>query len=66
MSRVTIDVTYTELEGDYGPVEGIIVTCSKCGHSVEVFGTSDRSIYRGAIGLREECPNGENNFYEEG
>jgi hypothetical protein len=62
--RITADVAEIELEGDYGnTIEGLCVTCSRCGHSVEVFGTSDASARRGAVMLREECPEGGNNFY---
>jgi len=43
--------------------DGVRVTCKRCGHFVEVFGTSERSIKRGLVTLREECPEGEENFY---
>jgi hypothetical protein len=33
----------TDLEGDYCSVPGLIVTCNRCGHSVEVFGQSEAS-----------------------
>jgi hypothetical protein len=63
MSKIAVEVEDTELEGDHGLVDGIEVTCSKCGHSVEVYGTSDASIQRGCVMLRDECPEDENNFY---
>lgn len=63
--RVKCEVEEIELEGDYAPVAGLCVTCSRCNHQVEVFGTSDRSIRRALVMLRDECPEGENNFYEE-
>ena len=62
--RVSVTIAQGELEGDYGYVEGLTLVCDRCGHSIEVFGTSDRSAARGAIMLREQCPNGENNFYD--
>jgi hypothetical protein len=62
--RVSVDIEQTDVEGDYGTVDGIRLTCERCGHSVEVAGTSDRSARRGAIMLREECPEGEDNFYD--
>lgn len=65
MARISIEVHYDTLDGDHGSVDGIIVTCSRCGHEVEVFGTGEASIKRAAIMLREECPNREENFYEE-
>ena len=64
MARVPVTTEETELEGDEGgSVPGLIVTCSRCGHSVEVFGTEDNSARRGAVMLREECPEGGHNFY---
>lgn len=65
MALVKFEVEYASLDGDYGTVEGVIVTCNKCGHEVEVFGTGENSILRGASLLREECPSGESNYYEE-
>ena len=44
-------------------IPGLCVTCDRCGHSVEVYGTSQASARRGAIMLREECPNNLKNFY---
>jgi len=65
MARIKFEVQYTTLEGDYGDVDGIEVICSKCGHSVEVYGDGPNSIKRGAAMLNSECPEGENNYYEE-
>jgi len=63
--QVDVDVEEVELEGKNGrPVDGIKVTCSRCDHSVEVFGTSVESVKRGCCMLRDECPLGERNFYE--
>jgi hypothetical protein len=62
--RVTVSVSEEDLDGDYGTVPGICLSCSRCGHQVEVFGTEEASRGRGAIMLREECPNGENNYYD--
>lgn len=61
--RVECAVDEIELDGDYGTVAGLCVTCGRCGHSVEVFGTSDRSVRAGLVMLREQCPEGESNFY---
>lgn len=59
------DVSEIELEGDYGPVDSVMVTCSKCGHETESFGTGQRSIDRCLVLLSEECPLDERNFYTE-
>jgi hypothetical protein len=39
------------------------VTCSRCDHQTESFGTSGASIRRCLALLREECPEDEENFY---
>ena len=65
MAKVTVDIVYTSLDGDYGEVDGIEVHCTKCDHYVEVFGQHDGSISRGCAMLNDECPRGENNFYAE-
>ena len=62
--KVAVDIVQEEVEGDYGYVDGIKLTCEHCGHEVQVFGTGSASARRGASMLREECPNGENNFYD--
>ncbi len=63
MARVLADAEETELDGDYGTVMGLLVTCSKCGHVVEVYGTEEASMRRAAVMLREECPEELKNFY---
>ena len=65
MSIIIAEVEEIEMEGDEGgTIPGLAVTCSHCGHSVEVFGTSEASAKRGAVMLREECPEGKGNFYK--
>ena len=63
--RVKVRVEEIELDGDDSeyPVPSVEVTCTRCKHSVQVFGTSEASIKRGCLMLREECPEGESNFY---
>ena len=61
--RVPIDISEEDLDGDYGTVPGLVITCTRCRHSVEVFGTEESSVKRGAVMLREECPYEEENFY---
>ncbi len=62
--KVSVDVYESTTEGDYGDVPCLDLTCSRCGYSVEVFGTEEAAAKRGALMLREGCPNGENNFYD--
>ena len=61
--RVACEISTVELEGAYTEIEGVTATCSRCGHETESFGTSDASVRRCLALLREECPNGENNYY---
>lgn len=62
--KVECEIEEVELEGDHAnSVPGVRATCSRCDHETDSFGTSDRSIKRCLILMREECPNGESNFY---
>jgi hypothetical protein len=61
--RVACDIAYVDLEGDYTEVEGVCATCPRCGHQTESFGTSPASVRRCLALLREQCPNGDNNYY---
>ena len=64
MSRVQCVVEEVMLESDSGrEVEGVRVTCGKCSHSTQSFGTAEASIKRCLALLREECPENERNFY---
>lgn len=62
--KVRGSVTVVEMEGDYGPVEGVVACCSRCDHETESYGTSAASVRRCLVLLREECPLNESNFYE--
>ena len=62
--KVSVDIFEEELDGDYGTVAGLCLTCSRCGHSVEVFGVEYVSASRGAVMLRAECPRNEQSFYD--
>ena len=64
--KVSVDIREEEVEGDHGSGDGLRVTCERCGHYVDVLGVSDRSASRAAVMLREECPEGETNFYDTG
>jgi hypothetical protein len=63
--KIECEVQYVELENDESrDVEGVIVTCSRCGHCEESsFGTSDASVRRCLVLLRENCQRDERNFY---
>jgi hypothetical protein len=62
--RVKCEVEEAELENDEGLyVWGVCVTCTRCHHSTESFGTEGPSVRRCLALLREECPYDESNFY---
>lgn len=61
--RVHCEVEEEMLSGDYSDVEGVRVTCSRCGHEVESYGTGEASVRRCLALMREECPNKESNYY---
>jgi ribosomal protein S27E len=64
MAKVEVETEEVLLENELQQVVGgIRVRCTRCDHEVDVFGTSDQSVRRGCIMLREECPQGEENFY---
>ncbi len=56
----------TNDDGEAIQVEGVEVQCERCNHIVEIYGTGSASFLRACATLREECPLGENNFYDEG
>ena len=65
MARIGTTYDFTEVDGDHGGwVDGVQVTCDRCGHKVASGGTHDGSFARCAALLREECPLGESNYYE--
>lgn len=65
--KVLCNIDYTEIENENGrDVPGVTVTCSRCSHQTEAFGQHEGSITRCMMRLKEECPNGERNFYDEG
>ncbi len=64
MARIRCVVTEGEVENEKGRmVPGVIVRCGECDHVEEAFGTSERSVKRCLVLLRENCPRGEENYY---
>lgn len=64
MPKIECEIEECELENEKGYlIPGVEATCSKCGHTTQSFGTSSRSIKRCLVMMREECPEGEKNFY---
>lgn len=62
--RVTCEIRHVTMENDHGvEVEAVEAVCTRCRHTTESFGDSDRSIKRCLVLMREGCPNRERNFY---
>jgi hypothetical protein len=64
MAIIKATIEEVELDGDIrDDIPGIEATCTKCGHTTESYGQEGQSIRRCLVLLREECPQGESNFY---
>jgi len=64
MARVRCDVEFGETENDNGVlVPSVEVICGRCNHSAVAYGDSSASVRRALVMLREECPEGEANYY---
>jgi len=62
--KVECEIEEDDVENEGGRlIDGVVATCSRCGHTTESCGTSDASVRRCLVLMREECPQGENNFY---
>lgn len=66
MAKIKCEIVYDSETNDYGADSPCVrAICSKCGHETMSFGDSDSSVHRCLALMREECPEGENNFYVE-
>lgn len=66
MPKVECTIEDCKIETEDGrKVSGVVATCTRCGHATESFGTGENSIKRCLVLLREECPEGEENYYVE-
>lgn len=63
--RVACNIQKVYLEGDYDDILGTLAICSRCDHQTESFGTTERSIRRCLVLMREECPLDEENYYQD-
>lgn len=57
--KIECEVSEAIVEGQ----EGVEVECPRCGHIVEAYGRSTRSVARCLVYMREECPKNERNYY---
>lgn len=65
--RVTCEVTLEDVarvDGSLTP--GVTVQCGRCNHCVSILGQQDKSIKRALATLRQECKEGEENYYVDG
>ena len=70
MSRIDATITTISLDqttdlGEVVHVAGVRASYSACGHETESYGVGRESRKRCLALLREECPLGESNWYEE-
>jgi len=67
MATIACTVTRCDLENDDGfEVEGVVVRCTRCDLAAKSYGTSDRSVRRSLLLLRQRCGLGEENYYVAG
>ena len=64
MARIECEVRHTVSPKDSGlMVAGVEVTCNECGHCERSFGETELSVRRCLALLRENCPEGDDNYY---
>jgi len=63
MARIKVKIIEDTVEegGRTGP--GVTATCLECDHTTQSFGTKEGSRKRCLVLMRDECPNGDENFY---
>ncbi len=61
---VAVDICEDDVDGEHGLLDGLTLTCERCGHEVQVYGRSDSSARYAAKIFRDECPNDESNYYD--
>ncbi len=63
--KVECEVEEIECETDdgYGVIESVQASCGRCSNTAICYGTTERSVTRALLMLRETCPEGESNFY---
>jgi hypothetical protein len=67
MAKVEVTIEEVTLKNDSGrALPGVRAECVRCGYVVESFGTGDGSRRRCLAVMRDDCPELEVNYYEEG
>lgn len=62
-NKVECEVENCDVEFQGRMIPGVVVICTQCDHAEEAGGRSDASVRRCLAQMRENCPEGENNFY---
>ena len=60
-----VEDDYVEHEDSGRAVAGTRAKCYRCGHETIAYGTTEGSRKRCLCLMREQCPRGESNYYEE-
>ena len=60
-----IEEDYVEHEDSGRAVGGTKATCYRCGHVTTAYGSTEGSKTRCLCLMREQCPKGESNYYQE-
>lgn len=61
--RIECEVRSKQVEFNGRMIDGVEVTCTDCGHVETAGGESSASVRRCLAQMRENCPEGEDNFY---
>lgn len=61
--RIECEVKAAEVEFNGRLIDGVEVTCTDCGHVETAGGTSDKSVKRCLAQMRDNCPEGKDNYY---
>lgn len=65
IEEAQVENTMSRSMGEGQMMLGVVATCTRCEHATESCGTGENSIKRCLALMREECPQGEENFYVE-
>ena len=62
--KIEVKIEEMVFDTETGERSGLEVTCPRCDSTVVVFGVGGSSARAGAMKLKDECPIGENNYYD--
>lgn len=61
--RIECEVRAAKVPFNGQMIDGVEVTCTDCDHVETAGGTSEKSVKRCLAMMRENCPEGEDNYY---